>query len=77
MADIIIIRTGYQSIKTDYFRQSTLDKGIKLHKSGHVFNVEEKQFCDKSLISGYVIRATTINSPPYKVEIEVSKICLF
>lgn len=69
--DIIIIKSGFQTIKSADLRPSSLKKGKNLCESGHVKDVEEMQLDDHSIIKGKVIRQTNLKSF-YKVTITVS-----
>lgn len=67
----VILKCGFRTIfyKCDFKN----NKGRKLFESGHVHSVSEvvlpNGYCT---IFGYVIRQTSVSSPPYKVTLEVS-----
>lgn len=68
----VVIHYGFEAITFKSSRQSLVNKGKQLHEAGHVIDVCEKKFGGtSSLITGQVIRQTSINALPYKVEIKV------
>ena len=72
-----IVKYGFQKISYDQLRSSSILKGSNLQNSGHVFNVVEYQTLShpqSSFIKACVLRQTSINQPPYKVQINVSTI---
>jgi len=70
----IALRFGFKEVKTENLRAPALKKGKKLQESGHVFNVEEFALKNGffSIIKEELMRQTSVNSPPYHVEIHVS-----
>lgn len=73
MSDLII-NYGIQSIS--YEIQFSNDKGKILYDSDYVRNVKEIKGIDGwSYIKGNVIRQTSVNLEPWKVNLEVNIIC--
>ena len=67
---IITLRGAFSSIKGLNFSESKLKNGRDLIKD-NLFNVEEKQGSNKSVISARILRTTNVNDTPYFVEFEV------
>lgn len=70
MSSSIEIYVGFKKVQWDasYFRASTLKKGAQLAESNHIFQVKEKL---REEISGLCLRETSINQPPYAVQLKV------
>lgn len=59
---------GFLKIKFDHFSKGNEEKGQALKEAGHVYEVRERN----GLITSKVMRQTSINLPPYTVEMTVS-----
>ena len=69
----IIIKTGFEKISHSIeFTDQAIEKGKELSES-HVIRVQEVR-CNgvSQLISGRLIRRTSVNKEPYIVKLEVS-----
>lgn len=67
----VILNCGFRTINYKYDFKN--NKGFKLFESGHVHTVLEViQPNGYSIISGYVIRQTSVSLHPYKVILDVS-----
>lgn len=70
----LIIKYGFQSINSHF--EFSNNKGLKLYESNHVLNEQEfrpiEGFC---VITGLVVRQTSVSLDPYKVQLEVK--CIF
>lgn len=67
----LIIQYGFQNVQPHF--SFTNDKGQKLYESNHVFNVQELRLIEGlSVITGFVVRQTSVNLEPYKVKLEVN-----
>ncbi|XP_008178894.2 uncharacterized protein LOC100572062 [Acyrthosiphon pisum] len=65
----LIIKYGFQSIKPHFLY--TNDKGKMLYESNHVLGVQELKLIDGlSVITGSVVRQTSVTLEPYKVKLE-------
>ena len=74
---VIRLEYGISRIEhTDFFRKSTIVKGIKLSEANHLDQVME--IIDKSnnsiVISGRCLPQTNISKDPYIIQIEVRKL---
>jgi hypothetical protein len=67
----ILITYGFQTIYLKFDLPN--NKGQHLFESGHVKNVQELKLANGFLIiSGHVIRQTSVTLTPWKVTLEVS-----
>jgi len=70
MGDILITH-GFQTIYLKFNLPN--NKGKLLFESGHVNNVQELKLANGfSIISGHVIRQTSVTLTPWRVTLEVS-----
>lgn len=66
----ILITYGFQTINVKFNIPN--NKGKRLFESGHVTNVQELKLSSGiSIISGQVIRQTSVTLTPWKVTLEV------
>lgn len=66
----LIIKYGFQNIKPHFSYKN--NKGKMLYDSNHVFGVQELKLIDGlSVITGSVVRQTSVTLEPYKVKLEV------
>lgn len=70
-----IIYCGFQTVsgESEFFRQSTIAKGKKLHASGHIDSVREVSNLGLSRITAKCLSQVSV-SKTYNVLIEVSLI---
>ena len=79
---VIIIQSGFQTVKLEIFRKESFSKGIGLVKSCHVSNVIEQIDGSFRRICGVVLRETPgaeyskNRANFYDVAIEVVKLCI-
>lgn len=67
----LIIQYGFQNIQPHF--SFTSDKGKKLYESNHVFNVQEIRLIEGlSVITGFVVRQTSVTLEPYKVKLKIN-----
>lgn len=74
----VVIRAGFRNIGSDgFFRGANEEKGDKLCRSNHVFDVlEEIGGPQSSVLKGRCIRQTNINQEAYAVTIQVCCVLL-
>lgn len=71
MATGIIKRAGFKKVKSaGFFRASNEEKGGKLCRSRHVFDVTEETTVGQSILKGRCVRQANVNQEAY-VDIEV------
>ncbi|KAH8028134.1 hypothetical protein HPB51_013181 [Rhipicephalus microplus] len=72
MATDIIKRAGFKKVKSaGFFRASNEEKGGKLCRSRHVFDVTEETTVGQSILKGRCVRQANVNQEAYAVIIEV------
>jgi hypothetical protein len=67
----IVLSSGFPAIKTDFFRQSTIDGGQKLVNADHVFRVTEEKVAGVSTIYGSCVPQTNVRKIPYRIELRL------
>lgn len=69
----IVITHGFQTIHVNFNIPN--NKGRRLFESGHVTHVQELKLANGfTIISGQVIRQTSVTLTPWKVTLEVSSV---
>ena len=70
----IILTTGFAAVSSSLNRPSTVAKGIKLVEANHVAKLEEHREPGKAtIISGRVVRQTSVTSVAYAVSLELDE----
>ncbi|KAH6937769.1 hypothetical protein HPB50_004030 [Hyalomma asiaticum] len=73
MATGIIKRAGFKKVKSaGFFRASNEEKGGKLCRSRHVFDVTEETTVGQSILKGRCVRQASVNQEAYAVIIELT-----
>jgi hypothetical protein len=67
----VFFTSGFEAVKTEYFRPVLLANGQKLSEAEHVFNIKEEQTSSKHTIHGRCLPQTNVTKTPYIIEIDV------
>ncbi|KAH6946230.1 hypothetical protein HPB50_012326 [Hyalomma asiaticum] len=73
MATGIIKRAGFRKVKdAGFFRATNEEKGGKLCRSRHVFDVTEETTVGQSILKGQCVRQANVNQEAYTVIMELT-----
>jgi hypothetical protein len=67
----VFFTSGFEAVKTEYFRPALLAHGQKLSEAEHVFNIKEEQTSSKHTIHGRCMPQTNVTKTSYIIEVEV------
>ena len=71
MSDLII-QIGFEEISFHHLKHLNIEKGTKLYKDGHIFNVKEKRKSGEiTEITGHCIRQTSVTDCAYSLSFKI------